>query len=497
MTDQAIHFESVSIQRIEKRVRAGEGFELAELSPSVNLIFGPNGSGKSTSALAIQELLWPCRTGMERPSVQGKFRDGAQSWFIDIDAGHAACTCDGVAGAIPSLGPAENRRRYHFALDELIQKDDANFAASIARESQGGYDLSSVAEALGFRQKPKSCKTQRDQVQKRRAELETALAHQREIESDAAKLDEFIAEHKRAVTAQTNLDLLQKALEFKAAEEEWSRLKRHIDAIPGGIALLHGDEREKLNDLTTRRKQFETSLASEQQCISQAEKTLSELCLPDDGVDKVHLEQLRAWQRELSGLESEIRQHNLCIVDADAETSQIRKRLSKHIDDNQLASLQTVEVPDLSKLARRTDRLKAEEAVLRERHNWLKKPSKNVPAAKAETIWEGVSSLSSWLASPKTAVDASARFSWVTFTLAAIAVLLSIVLAAVRYWAWLLIGLLAIGLFIHRSMEVLSSGGLQWVGSAVDPSRSLRTNRLTGATGLADKRGSRRNSRPH
>jgi pantothenate kinase-related protein Tda10 len=74
MTDRAVQFEKLKIHRVERRVGRGEGFELADLSPSVALIHGPNGSGKSTTALVIQELLWPGRTAALTNQYLSHFR---------------------------------------------------------------------------------------------------------------------------------------------------------------------------------------------------------------------------------------------------------------------------------------------------------------------------------------------------------------------------------------------------------------------------------------
>ena len=153
MTDRVIHFDAVTIHRVPG-FRHGEGFTLSGLSPGINLIHGPNGSGKSTTARVIQELLWPGRTGLERPTVAGQFRDGERVWRVQLDAGHVETTCDGRSGTLPELGPPENRHRYQLALHELIGADNAEFAKAIADASQGGYDLESAAAVLGFTPRP-------------------------------------------------------------------------------------------------------------------------------------------------------------------------------------------------------------------------------------------------------------------------------------------------------------------------------------------------------
>jgi hypothetical protein len=189
MSDRSVHFDFISVQRMGNRVRTGDGFQLVDLSPSINLIFGPTGSGKTTTALAIQELLWPCRTDISAASLRGRFHDGEDNWYVSLDSGHVECTCNGAVGSSPTLGPPERRHCYRLLLSDLIQKDDAEFASAIARASQGGYDLAAASDVLGYRAKPKSPRAQHQEFQCRRAELEKAQHHQREIEVAADQLE--------------------------------------------------------------------------------------------------------------------------------------------------------------------------------------------------------------------------------------------------------------------------------------------------------------------
>ncbi len=202
MTDRAFQFDKLAIKRVEKRVRDGNGFEISGLSTGINLVYGPNGSGKSTTALVIQELLWPARTGMERPSVTGWCREGAKRWYIGIDAGDVECTCDGIVCGTPSIGPPEHRRRYLLAIDELISSNDADFATLITNASQGGYDLSAGSNSLGFQPKPKRCNTERSLLQERSSILEKARQHQREIDSEASELGSLALTSRRPLMLQ-------------------------------------------------------------------------------------------------------------------------------------------------------------------------------------------------------------------------------------------------------------------------------------------------------
>ena len=127
MTERAVHFTEIEVHRV-MGIGRDQGFTLSDLSEGVNLVYGPNGSGKSTTARAIQELLWPGRTGLDRPSVSGSLDDEGNIWKIEIDAGHPTSSCNGRTGTTPEWGPSENRHRYRLALHELITDENSDFA---------------------------------------------------------------------------------------------------------------------------------------------------------------------------------------------------------------------------------------------------------------------------------------------------------------------------------------------------------------------------------
>lgn len=449
MTNRAVQFESLKVHGVHKRVRRGEGFELSGLSPGVTLIHGPNGSGKSTTALVIQELLWPGRTGLERTSVEGWFRDGGSQWHIDINAGHVECTRDGTPGITPDLGPPENRHRYRLALPELIQDDDAAFAALIANESQGGYDLAAASDALGFRAKPKSRRTERQGLQDRRTGVNTARQRQLAIEDEAAKVKSLRKEREQATIAECNIDLLQKTRDCHAAEAQCRQIKLQLGSLPEGVAKLRGDEREKLDQLAVRRERLESELASERQRTERAETELGELKLPDEGVDGAVLPRLRGWQRRLSEVESDIRRQRCGLSESEAEAEKSRQKLGEYFTDDQLASIEAVEIGELSPFARQVHQLQAQQKIIEERRRSLDRPEpEEVQGLNEQQIRDGVTALSHWLASPTPAAKPVVRVAWPIIVAAGLVIVLGLVLAIVHHWAWAFIVLPTAGIVV-------------------------------------------------
>lgn len=441
MNKRSIQFEKFKIHRVDDRVRRGEGFELADLSPGVTLIHGPNGSGKSTTALVIQELLWPGRTELGRPSAEGWYHDGSSAWHVDLDAGHLACVRDGSPGPVPDFGPPENRRRYRLALHELLQEDNTEFAEAIANVSQGGYDLAAAADSLGFRTKPKSRTGAQRQVQDRRGDLDKARRHQRAVEDDATKLIELDRQRVESTSAQQELAYLEKALEHFNLEERCQKIEIELATWPDGVTKLQGDERERLDEITARREERDRDQQREQQRVMDARAALAQANLPDGGLDSGLLRDLRASLQRLTKVEPEIGQRRQRLEEAKAEADRARQRLGKDVDLEQLKVFDTVEVADLSAFARQAARVRAGEQVLDERRRWLEVAEpEEIQGLDRQALHDGITALAQWLAAPTQTEKQTPKIPWLSLLGAATIVVLATVLILVHHWIWSLAG---------------------------------------------------------
>ena len=466
MTDRAVHFEAIEVHRV-LGIKHGEGFKLTDLSHGVNLIHGPNGSGKSTTALVIQELLWTGRTGLERPTVAGRFRDADINWWISIEAGHAQTTCDGQPGTVPELGPPENRHRYHLALHELIGDDNAEFAKAIADASQGGYDLEAAAGELRFTDRPSSPRKQSKQLKESRHAVEGAGRDQRDIDLAAGQLPDLRKQRDEAAAAERHINLLQKAQDHCDAEDKCRQVELKLNARPEGVAKLRGDEREKLNQLAQQREQLEKDLEAEYERVAHAAEELDELRLPDGGVDKEVVARLRSRQHRLNEVESDFRHQRQQLAKADAEAKKAREKLGQHFTDDQLALIDTIEIGELSTFARRSDQVRALEKVLEEQRRWLdREEPKEVQGLDEQQIRDGTRALGQWLASPAPTTKIATRLWWPIIIATAVMTVLGFILAFVHHWSWILLVLTAAGvamwdLWLRRSSTVEGTADLR------------------------------------
>ncbi|MEX1016159.1 MAG: hypothetical protein WDZ31_05375 [Phycisphaeraceae bacterium] len=438
VNDKAVHLEQVEIHRV-LGIGRGQGWLLRDLSPGVNVIHGPNGCGKSTTARVVQELLWPGRTRLDRPTVTGRFRHAGQPWRIEIDAGDAACTCDGQPQAGPSFGPPELRRRYWLALDDLIKEDDQAFAKAIADASQGGFDLDAAAAELGYRDRPRARTTERRAVDDALAAVTEAQRRQQAVDDEAQQLTELIAEREKARVAAGNLALLERARACHAAREQCRSLEQQLAALPEGVARLLGNERETLDALTARHAQHEQKRRDAARRLADAAQTLDEAGLPETGIDPDLLRALHAKARRLATLETELRQRQQEAANARAQADRTRQRLT--VDPPSAATLDGIELDDVMRLARKADRLRGQQQTLAERRRTLEQAEPAEVQGLSETqLREGMTALAHWLATPA-ATAKHRRQMWGLATLAGVAVVLAVLLAALVHWTWVVAAL--------------------------------------------------------
>jgi DNA repair exonuclease SbcCD ATPase subunit len=443
MSERAVTFHRVAVTRA-LGIGHGEGFELPDLSPGVNLIHGPNGSGKTTTALVLQALLWPGRTDLPRPTARGEYTEGDVRWLVDLDAGAVSATRDGQSGQVPDFGPAAERGRYRLALHELIVDDNRSFAETIVTVSQGGYDLTEASRNLQTHtgSAPRTLKQQL-------AEADEAVTQARRLQEQlhhrAQELESLRKEQAQARQAARDVERLEKARAHRQADEECERLQRQIDALPDPVRRLTGQEREDLTRIDrSADAQQETRREMERQ-IAQAEATLEEVELPEDGLSDSAKQHLRADLERLGQLQNDLDRAVEHAEQADTRARLARQRLGAALEDDQLAALNTVELDAANELAHRAHKLTAREEALRQQRALLNEPMpEQLAGIEPDRLHTAIHALSRWLQCP--AATGDLPLPWPAWSAAALAVVLAGVLAAAVHWLWILTAVPAVAL---------------------------------------------------
>lgn len=446
MTQRAVHFEQIDVHRVMGIAR-GKGYSLTELSAGIILIHGPNGSGKSTTARVIQELLWPGRTELERPSIGGRFCDGQDTWQLEIDAGHHEILCNDQVTTVPEYGPPENRRRYYLPLHELIQDENADFAKVIADKSQGGFDLDAAAKSLDFRERGRSRSNERQSLQNCQAEVDASRHNQKDIENAFSQLQQLRSQHVKALEAGSEIEIFKLAREHHEAASRCHDLQVQLTAVPEGVARLRGDERQRLDEIAARTEELKKQQLAEHTRSAEAEKTLREVALGESGVEPEVLRHLKGWQQRLKDIESDIRGDRQRLAEAKSSVELAKQRLSQHIGPEQLNAINTIEVGELSVFARKAHRLLGQRHALEEQEKQLSADdSPKEQTLDSHQLRDGITSLSRWLASPEPATATTGGKRYLPMLVIAIAMVAMTAFLAVTYhWAWSFAILLALG----------------------------------------------------
>src|SRR5690606_38128243 len=128
-----------------------------------------------------------------------------------LDAGRVDVQRDGRDGHAPKLPSPELCHRYRLSLHELLDASEggSRFAAEIARQSAGGYDLAAAAGALEYRDRHSASRKELQALRDARDARRKAQERQSSLHAQAARLDELQARREAAVRARERAHVLE------------------------------------------------------------------------------------------------------------------------------------------------------------------------------------------------------------------------------------------------------------------------------------------------
>ena len=169
MSNQNLFFKSVSVDNA-RGVRRGRGICCDELA-QVNIIYGSNGIGKSTVGLALMALLAPAVGKLgENCDVAGVIELDDQLYNLIVRGQDGTAFSSAKAIPYPRFTSADQLTRYRLALEELIQSDDVEFAAIIAKETRGGFDLEEIVSRRKYKLRPATPQAKQTRLEKQRTQ---------------------------------------------------------------------------------------------------------------------------------------------------------------------------------------------------------------------------------------------------------------------------------------------------------------------------------------
>ena len=439
----------LSFRRIEIRRMPGfpsGGFPVDDLCPGVNIVYGPNASGKTTLGRAIQKLLRPTDGPHDHRSLRAALELRGESWTIDYDVGRVGCQRNGAEAELPPLAPAEVQDHYVLALHDLLGAEDgADLAAEIVRQSAGGYDVAAARGLLGYRDRPSGKGKATRELDEAVAARKEALRKQDDLVEEERELAALRTRRDEARAAAGRLELLAKALQHHQAAAADGEAAERLQTFPAGLAKMAGNETARLEELDPAIESAANDRRDEESLRQAAQKRVADSGLPEAGVPGELLSALRQKCQRLRSLAGDLPKKREEAKKTAARVVESRKNLGPGVDPQQAARLDTTVVAKLADFARRAETLRAQVAAAKTLEQWLDSDPQGPPQP-AETLNEGVRLLNRWIATREGPGADGPRRKLVPMIAAAAVLVVSLLMALVAHWSWLLLLPVAFGL---------------------------------------------------
>jgi len=402
MSSDPLIFEEINIRQAPGFDR--EQLLVDEIVDGVNVVHGPNAAGKTTLATAIEWLLWP-DISPDRVTVGGRVRRNDDNWEVDVDHGRGGYRQDGADVSGPTRPPAAERDRYRLALHDLLQADTDNgsFANVVQRESAGGYDIVEAADHLGFDETPTSRRS--GVYQDAEAAVEAASEAEKEVQElrgEQTQLSSIEADLADAKAAKRRVALLEDAIDYVTAKEEYEAKARTEAEYPEVLAELDGDEAEDVAGLEGRIDSHQQSLKEAEEALDDAEATLEETGLTEQTPTDALIDQCSERLDTLRSLESDRQSLKEDIEGAEAKRERARSQLPLDLDTDELTAIDPDVWKDVATFARLSDEVRAKQHVKTEVEEWL---GDQDDVEEQPHLERGAASLERWLSTSSTPAD--------------------------------------------------------------------------------------------
>jgi uncharacterized protein YhaN len=300
-----VKLRRLAIQRLPG---IAEGFVLDDIGDGVQVITGPNGIGKSSLCRATRALLWRERGPAGYMSAHALFEQEGQRLRVEREGSRHRWQRDGVDTDPPPL-PAEHLDGCFFlTLHDLLDPSEhagADLAHRIRLQMSGGFDIDGAANSLFDQVGPRHGRNEQKSLNKAEQNLGQAVAQQRDLSREEARLDELECELEEADTAARRRAYLDHALDAVKLREAHERVQVELSALPTACENLTGSE---LTDLQQREKELETKRRQKHDTQSDLQATLEDAASTrlEEPLDPALLATWRQRADALSTLETQI-----------------------------------------------------------------------------------------------------------------------------------------------------------------------------------------------
>jgi len=252
------------------------------LQPGLNIVWGANCVGKTTLAQCMRELLWKSEAaGFE---AEGDIEMDGERWQLERKGALLCQTRVADGRASEGLwGGTDDSERYFFQLHQLLKSDnrEALFQDYIRNKMADGVNLDLACTALKGTPKPLDG---RSSALDNYTKAEGTYARLKQEQDGQRGLREQIAESgarlKEARKAKDTLKGLQRALEFKMAEERVVAAQVALDTFPEGVARLTANDPARLEELESLVAGISSGIEGDKKQLGELKDDLALLRVP-------------------------------------------------------------------------------------------------------------------------------------------------------------------------------------------------------------------------
>ncbi|MFA5670591.1 MAG: hypothetical protein WC967_15240 [Balneolaceae bacterium] len=423
MSKKVLRFEKVDIKKmpgLNHGIKAYEG-----LSPHINIIAGPNASGKSSTARAIQQLMSQENVG--NITAEGSFSIEEESWISHLDPSFIKTQKNGIDAELKGVPSNEEQSRYMLSLHELIKKDDKDLAESILKDAIGGYDIDAAKDKLGYSiiRKPKNVKEFREFESARKTVREIS-EEQRDLRAKQDQLETLLKQKEKAEKAEELVKFYKLVEDFKIRQASLKALEDELSTFSDKMKYVKEDDYKNLDAFLKEIQDKSASLERVKSEISRFETELTQINLPENGVDSLDVKYVGNEIDRLKELESSIYEAENEIARVDSELKDLSKKLGLNDGESTFEGLNLEGINLTDEYWQSAFDLFGEINQLEKLIKHLSEKKEEV-TTKSETLKAGITALSRWLG---TAEDSGKSIS---SSLLGILIILSIATAAAFY----------------------------------------------------------------
>lgn len=326
---------------------------------AVNVITGPNASGKSSLVRAVRALLYPDHHA-DFCQLEAVWQHDDQRLVVHRQGDQVTWLAGDKPVSRPRLPAPESLGAFLISAEELnaMGSTETHISDQLRTQLAGGYDLDELLSQRPLVARPKPQKLSRElaDLGSRLVDKESEYAA---LSDELADLDRLNRELSATAEAAAGLRACEDALALADAMTRRDAVEKTlIEAFPGGMDRLRGDELERLDQIDQRIADREKELTLERGARRQTRERLEKGGTVDPQTLEALQSELSDRRDRLAAVEREIEE----CEDTLAQHQSALKTAARRLGGRQAEISEQLDQPALEEMERLVDRVQ----VLRE-----------------------------------------------------------------------------------------------------------------------------------